>query len=191
MEQTNNLQNMLLIAMPSLQDTHFSQTVIYLCEHNKNGAMGIIINRPLHVTLGEILKHLEIPIIDDHVYEIPVLSGGPIAQERGFIIQRNHSLSENSGGQGDHQNNEIDISVSKEDLALLAQGQRLKDSLVSLGYSGWIAGQLEQELADNTWLVVPTNSTILFDVPFEDRWRKAAQLIGVDIDRLSGEIGHA
>jgi putative transcriptional regulator len=180
-----SLEQQLLIAMPALNDPNFSQAVIYVCEYNKeNGAMGIVINKPMNISLGEVLRHLNISTTDEKVDNYPILRGGPIAQEQGFIIRRSRSSAETPNG-------EITLSASKQDLAEFANGEGLDDSLVSLGYAGWGAGQLEQELIDNAWLVAPLDMKILFDVPYELRWRRAAASIGVDLDRLSGDSGHA
>lgn len=179
-----SLEHQLLIAMPSLNDPNFAQAVIYLCEYDKeNGAMGIVINKPMNISLGEILRHLNITTNSEKVDNYPILKGGPIAQEQGFIIRRSRT--------SETLNNELIISASKQDLAEFANGEGLDDSLVSLGYAGWGPGQLEQELIDNAWLIAPLDIKIVFDVPYELRWRRAAASIGVDLDRLSGDSGHA
>lgn len=187
MIENNSLKNHFLVAMPNLDDPLFFQAVVFLCEYNDQGAMGIIINKPMEINLGTILRHLEIPITDNKVDNFPVLKGGPVAKQQGFILFRDTiSDSKEKDLEG-----EIIVSALKEDLIQLAQGQHVNDSLFSLGYAAWGAGQLEQELADNAWLLAPAHSSILFDIPFEQRWRHAAALIGVDLDRMSGEVGHA
>lgn len=181
------LKNCLLVAMPSLNDSYFKQAVIYIFEHSKDGAMGMVINKLSDMTLDGIFEHLEIPVDHPEDFKHPVLQGGPVAGEHGFILHR-----EPNKGNGVLANKEhnIVISASKEDLITIPQSH-FEDVLVSLGYAGWGSGQLEVELKDNSWIVVPFNEAILFDIPFEQRWREAAKLIGVDIDRLVGDIGHA
>lgn len=174
-----SIEHQLLLAMPSLNDPLFFQAVVYICEYDPAGSMGIMINKPTDISLGEILRHLEIKVVDETVDNYKVVRGGPLGKDQGFIIQRKQNSSE------------IILSSSKQDLSSLAHGQGLDDTLVSLGYSAWDAGQLEQEIANNDWLVVPMDSKILFDVPFKLRWRQAAALIGVDFDKLSGDVGHA
>jgi putative transcriptional regulator len=174
-----SIEHQLLLAMPSLNDPMFFQAVVYLCEYNPMGSMGIMINKPTDITLGEILRHLQIKVTDEKVDNYKVVRGGPLGKDQGFIIRRKQDSSE------------ISLSSSKQDLSALAHGQGLDDTLVSLGYAAWNAGQLEQEIASNDWLVVPMDAKILFDVPFKLRWRQAAALIGVDFDKLSGDVGHA
>lgn len=171
------LKNHFLIATPSLQDTNFSKSVIYLYEHSNNGAMGLVINKPLNINLGSVLRHLDIEILDKSVETEPVLMGGPVSQEHGFVLH----------DEGDN----IIISASKETLRTIAAGEGPKNYLITLGYSGWQAGQLEYELNRNDWLIAPADPAILFTTSLEERWVKAAQLIGVDIHNLSGQVGHA
>ncbi|OGO97108.1 MAG: hypothetical protein A3F41_06500 [Coxiella sp. RIFCSPHIGHO2_12_FULL_44_14] len=173
-----------LIAMPSLKDFNFVKSVIYLYEHNEEGAVGMIINKPMQLNLGKVLEHLHIDSVELNVSEHPVLMGGPVGQEHGFILFYNTETSP-------QQEPEILVSASKELLTHIAQGQGPKDFIITLGYSGWEAGQLEEELARNDWLIVPFHHDILFDTPFQKRWEAAAALIGIDIHRLSGHIGHA
>lgn len=184
-EQPSSLRNTLLVAMPTLTDPTFHHSVVYLYEYNSNGAMGTIINKPLPVNLGEVLKHLEIPVTDEHVYEYKVLKGGPISQTQGFIIQRFVSPPE---ADADY---DIVISGSKQNLIEVGKGNGLNDTIVTLGYAGWKAGQLEKEIAENSWIIAPVDVSIIFEVPFEQRWRKAAALAGIDVDRLSSDVGHA
>lgn len=188
MKNFTSIEHQLLLAMPSLNDPNFFRAVIYLCEYNEKGAMGIVINKPMNISLGEILRHLKLEPTDAKTDNYQVLRGGPLAQEQGFIIQRKHMED-----QEDNQNrqNEIFLSSSKQDLIALAHGEDLDDTLVSLGYAGWGAGQLEEEIANNSWIIVPMDFSIVFDIPFELRWRRAAATIGLDFDKLSGDVGHA
>lgn len=175
--KTTSLKNHFLIAMPSLKDTNFNKSVIYLHQHSKKGAMGLVINKPLHVNVGSVLRHLDIEILDKSIETEPVLMGGPVGQEHGFVL---HNEGTN-----------IIISASKETLRDIAAGKGPKNHLITLGYSGWQPGQLEQELIRNDWLIAPLNHSILFSEPLDNRWEQAAKLIGVDINNLSGQMGHA
>lgn len=189
MNNTSNLKEHLLIAMPSLTDPNFHKSVTYIYEHTEDGAVGIVINKPMRITLGDVLRHLNIspkdPLIDNH----PVLSGGPIAQEQGFIIlpSENYFAKDAPIAESDH----LVISSSKAVLESLADGEDAKDLLISLGYSSWSPGQLEKEIVENSWLIAPLDLQILFSIPFEKRWYAAAASIGVDLNRLSNEAGHA
>tara|TARA_Y100000590_G_C15644212_1_gene986208 strand:- start:100 stop:660 length:561 start_codon:yes stop_codon:yes gene_type:complete len=182
------LKNHLLIAMPSMTDPNFDGTVTYLCRHDENGAMGIIINRPLKMRLLDIFTQLEFDSVDSKKAEQIVLSGGPVQQEMGFVLHQSNesfekTLNPSSGG--------IKITVSQDILNSMAQGKGPKSSIVALGYAGWQAGQLEAELAANAWLSVPADPTILFHTPTENRRDAAAALLGVDIHQLSNYVGHA
>lgn len=181
-----SLKNRFLIAMPNLNDPYFFQTVTYIFEHNPEGAMGLIVNKPLEISLGDILQHLKIPLTNTVLDKNPVMMGGPVAAEQGFII---HTYPDTCPGDVVDSANSITVSASKEVLQTIVQDQP-HNVLVCLGYSAWTPGQLEQEIADNAWLLSPVNLNILFDLPFQQRWRAAAKLVGVDIDRLSGEVGH-
>jgi putative transcriptional regulator len=187
MGDTTSLRNHLLIAMPTLHDPNFFHTVTYICEHNDDGAMGIVINRPLDVSLAEVLAHMEIAMEESAAAAVPVLGGGPVQRERGFVLHRpvgdwTVSLTVTD---------EIAVTTSRDILEAMARSQGPSDVLVALGYAGWGAGQLEQEISDNAWLNGPANPAILFQTPFEQRWHAAAALIGVDLNTLSAEVGHA
>lgn len=183
-----NLTNQFLIAMPTLGDPNFHRTVTYMCAHNDEGAMGIVINRPLELNLGEVLGHMDIESTDPRVNDMPVLQGGPVQRERGFVI---HCPT---GGTWDavlEVTDEIAIATSRDILAAMACGTGPERALVALGYAGWGAGQLEREVAENAWLSVASDDSIIFDAPYEDRWERAAKLLGIDPDRLSGQAGHS
>lgn len=182
-----SLKNTLLVAMPSLNDPYFKQAVIYIFEHSLEGAMGMVINKPSEIMLDSIFDHLKIPVDDPDILKYPVLRGGPIAHEHGFLLHREPHIGH--GIMTNEQHN-IVISASKDDLKSIPQ-EHYHDVIVTLGYSGWSSGQLENELSDNAWIVVPFDEKILFNVPYKDRWREAAKLAGVDIDKLVGDVGHA
>lgn len=182
-----NLTNQFLIAMPSLADPNFERTVTYMCAHSSEGAMGIVINRPMDISLGEVLDHMEIEALSSDVQDMPVYQGGPVQRERGFVIHQ-------PAGEWDavlQVADGIGVATSRDILAAIADGTGPRQSLVALGYAGWGAGQLERELTENAWLSGPADASIIFDSPVEDRWTMAARLLGVDLDRLSGEAGHA
>ncbi len=182
-----DLLNHFLIAMPTLADPNFSRTVTYVCAHSEAGAMGIVINRPLELRLGEMLGHLDIEISDQQVEQMQVLQGGPVQRERGFVLHSPpgdwEAVLEVAQG--------IAVATSRDILEALATGEGPERSAVALGYAGWGAGQLEQELAANAWLSGPADRAIIFDLPFKERWDAAAGLLGVDLDLLTSEAGHA
>jgi|SRR5690625_2811819 len=182
-----DLTHHFLIAMPSLADPNFSRTVTYLCQHDADGALGIVINRPTDVRLDELLQHLELSDPDPAVAEQPVLLGGPVQRERGFVLHRHDQDWDASLPVAD----DIVLTTSKDILAAIARGAGPNDYVVALGYAGWGPGQLEQELAENSWLSGPASADVLFNVPFEQRWQAAASLLGVDISLLSTTAGRA
>jgi len=170
--------------MPSLEDSNFEKSVVYICEHSEEGAMGLVINKPLQINLGNVLQHLDIQTDNKIAEDHPVLLGGPVGQEHGFIIH------------GDSLKNvepfiDIVISSSKQLLRNIAQGEGPDDFIITLGYAGWSPGQLEEEITKNDWLVVPFDPHILFEVPIEKRWQETARLVGIDIHLISEHMGHA
>ncbi len=186
MNSSTNLTNQFLIAMPSMQDTNFSQTVTYICEHSEQGAMGIVVNRPTNLHLNDILDQLDITDIDLKSVEESIYIGGPVQPERGFVL---HSDDRNWDSTL-QVTPEISVTTSKDILESIAAGKGPSDHLVALGYAGWASGQLEQEISANAWLSGPANSQIIFNTHAELRWKAAAQLLGVDLDLISGEAGH-
>lgn len=187
MELEGSLSNQLLIAMPGMADPNFSTTVTLICEHNSEGALGIIINRPLNLRLGGLFEQLSVEDADSRIAEAPVLNGGPVARERGFVLHDPGDEFESSVAVSP----DIQLTLSRDVLDAIASGSGPARSLVALGYAGWEAGQLEAEMLQNTWLSVPASSEIIFDVPFADRWMSAASSLGVDISQMSPHAGHA
>ncbi|MGE0082170.1 MAG: YqgE/AlgH family protein [Thiohalomonadaceae bacterium] len=187
MTETKSLANHFLIAMPSLQDPNFSQTVTYVCEHSAAGAMGIVINRPLRLTVGEVLEHMQITPGEHVDVEHDVLMGGPVQGEHGFVLHTPPGKWSSSVRITDR----IAVTTSRDILAAIAEGRGPERYLLALGYAGWGAGQLEREMAENAWLSGPADPRILFELPLEERWRAAAALIGIDLNLLSTEVGHA
>lgn len=186
MNNATYLNNQLLIAMPNLADPCFSHTVTYLCQHNDEGALGIVVNRLAHINLGNILRQLNITPAADNVAQTPVFAGGPVQQDRGFVIHE-------TGGQWDSSietSNTLSLTASRDILEAIAKGEGPKQFLIALGYAGWGRGQLEHEIAQNAWLNVPFGSEIIFDTPISQRWGTAAQQIGIDISQLTMPAGH-
>jgi len=187
MTETASLKNQLLIAMPSLEDPNFSRTVTYICEHGEHGAMGIVINRPTDLRLADVLQHMEIEGGLGEAGEQLVYLGGPVEEERGFVLH-SHTEPWDSTLAVDEQ---ISITTSRDILEAMARGDGPAHTLVALGYAGWGAGQLERELQENAWLSGPADQSILFELPADQRWEAAARLLGVDVNLLSSEAGHA
>jgi putative transcriptional regulator len=185
--QTTYLTNQFLIAMPGLQDPNFSQTVTYICEHNEHGAMGIVINRPLNLALGEVLVQMSLTPCNKEIENIPVYQGGPVHTDRGFVIHRPQEKWKSSIIVSD----EIGITTSRDILQSIAAGQGPEQSFIALGFAGWAPGQLEQEILDNAWLNGPADSSIIFNTPCDKRWQVSATLLGINMDQLSLEAGHA
>lgn len=184
---TTSLKNQLLIAMPSLNDSFFKKSVTYICEHNENGAIGIIINQPLTQTLSFVFEQMDIASDNEQMANSPLLFGGPVQQERGFVLHAPSGHWRSSMPLKD----DLSITTSKDILEALAQGEGPKDAIVALGYAGWEANQLESELAENSWLTSQASHELLFDVPFHNRWEAAANQLGIDIKQLSQDVGHA
>lgn len=177
----------LLIAMPAMEDPNFHQTVTFICEHNDQGALGIVINRPLDMDMGMIFEQLALETGNARLSRQPVLHGGPVQQERGFVLH-------DAGQPWDSTvlvSREVALTTSQDILGALARGDGPARAVVALGYAGWAAGQLETEMAANAWLSVPATAELLFETPYEQRWAAAARLLGVDISRLGHEAGHA
>ena len=184
---TANLTNQFLIAMPGLMDPNFYQTVTYICAHNEEGAMGIVINRPLNFVLGEVLTQMDLSSTSKQINELPVYHGGPVQTDRGFVLHNMLVNWESSIRVSDH----ISVTTSRDILESIAEGKGPDKSLIALGYAGWAAGQLEQEIRENVWLNGPSESDIIFNTPFDKRWEKSAELLGVNLGSISSDVGHA
>lgn len=182
-----SLKDHFLVAMPSLTEGIFAHSVTYLCEHNEHGAMGLIINRPMGVALGEILEHLDIDNVRNHGTD-PVMAGGPVQTDRGFVL---HRTSERQWESTLPITDEISLTTSRDILDALAHNEGPDCALVALGYAGWGAGQLESELAANSWLTIPADSAIIFNTPAEKRLNAAAAKLGIDLALLAPGAGHA
>jgi putative transcriptional regulator len=181
------LNNQFLIAMPGMDDPNFAQTVTLVCEHSARGALGIIINRPLTMDLGEVFEQLGLDASHSHVSRQNVLLGGPVQTDRGFVLHSPGAGFESTMPVSE----KLHLTTSRDILDALASGQGPERAVVALGYAGWEAGQLEDEMARNAWLTVPVDENLLFDVPAEDRWQAAGRLLGINLLHLSSDAGHA
>ncbi|MGM0412734.1 MAG: YqgE/AlgH family protein [Pseudomonadota bacterium] len=182
-----DLTNQFLIAMPALSDPNFAQAVAFVAQHNAEGAFGIVINRPAEVTLEEIFSQMDLRAATPEIGAQTVYSGGPVDTERGFVLHAPLGDWDATLPVSD----DIGITTSRDILEAMAKGEGPEESLLALGYAGWDAGQLEQELGQNTWLSVPASREVLFRTPAEQRWQAAASTLGVDLALLSKEAGHA
>ena len=182
-----DLRNHFLLSMPTLEDPNFQRTLGLICDHSAQGAMGIVVNRPLALTAGEILSHLGIDHVANSVARQPVLYGGPVEPERGFVVHEEPRSWEATLQVGEH----LGITTSRDILDALGRGEGPARFLITLGYSGWGAGQLEAELASNAWLTCPAEVDILFEHPPEARLETAAARMGIDLDLVSADAGHA
>ena len=186
-----DLTNQFLIAMPGMVDETFARTVVYLCEHNEKGALGLVINKPIDIKLKNLFEKVELALDRRELGEQPVFFGGPVQTERGFVLHEkllegespfNSTLSVPGG---------LQMTTSKDVLEALAEGSGPARVLVTLGYSGWQAGQLEDEIGRNGWLNVDADPKVIFDTPVEKRYDTALALLGIDPRMLSQEAGHA
>ncbi|MCC7287442.1 MAG: YqgE/AlgH family protein [Burkholderiaceae bacterium] len=187
-----DLTNQFLIAMPGMADDTFAGAVVYLCEHTEKGALGLVINKPIDIKLRNLFEKVELSLDRKDLAEQPVYFGGPVQTERGFV------LHERLGTDGSPYSSTLaiaggalDMTTSKDVLEALADGAGPRKLLVTLGYSGWGAGQLEDEIARNGWLTVDADPQIIFDTPIEQRYDRAVSLLGFDPHMLSQEAGHA
>jgi putative transcriptional regulator len=181
------LKHHFLIAMPQMRDPNFAQTLTYLVEHNADGAMGLVINRPSDLNLADVIEQLD-PDLQalSACQNLPIFFGGPVQTERGFVLHPSGPQFQATLDLGP-----LSLSTSQDVLFAIAQGHGPSQHLIALGYAGWEAGQLEVELAANAWLTCPADAQILFDLPAEQRLAAAAASLGVNLSLLSTQIGHA
>ncbi len=182
-----DLTHHFLIAMPAMQEGVFAGTLTYICEHNENGALGIVVNRPTSLTMGEMFDQVKIPLHQPKLGASPVYYGGPVQTERGFVLHNTQQNWESTL----RINDKLSLTTSKDILEAMASGEGPRNIIVTLGYAGWDQGQLEHEVTENIWLTVPASEHILFDLPPEERLTAAMALLGVDYATLSEEAGHA
>jgi len=186
-----DLTNQFLIAMPGMADDTFAGAVVYLCEHTERGALGLVINKPIDIKLKGLFEKVELPLERSDLAEQPVYFGGPVQTERGFVLHEGlgsehspyQSTLEIPGG--------LEMTTSKDVLEAMAAGGGPRRVLVTLGYSGWGAGQLEDEIGRNGWLTVQADPQVIFDTPIERRYERAVRLLGIDPRMLSQDAGHA
>jgi putative transcriptional regulator len=187
MSDETSLTNHLLIAMPTLADPNFSQTVAIICEHTDKGALGIVVNKPLPMRLQDVLEQMSLEAQNQTIAAKPVLRGGPVSTDRGFVLHR-------PGGKWDHSHrvsDTVQVTTSRDVLAAMARGEGPEDAFIALGYAGWEPGQLEHEIRENSWLSMPIDAGMVFDLPYEDRWNAAWRLLGIDMNMMSRVAGHA
>jgi len=185
--ETINLTGHFLIAMPAMTDPNFAKTVTYICEHNEKGALGVVVNRPMELTLKGLFEQVDIPLDSPRLRELPVHYGGPVQVDRGFVLHKPVGNWQSTL----QVQNDIGLTTSKDILTALGQGEGPEQVLITIGYAGWSAGQLEQEIQQNAWLTVPAQAETLFELPAEARMNGALGLLGIDISRLSEQAGHA
>lgn len=181
-----SLRNHFLIAMPGLNDSSFAHTVTYICEHSDKGAMGVVINTATPMQLKEIFAQMELADAAEAGDQI-VMSGGPVQPERGFVLHPSDSKWQSTL----EVSPDISLTASRDIIVALAEGRGPKQYLITLGYAGWGEGQLEEEIASNSWLTVQADKEIIFNTPFEQRWTAAAQTLGIDVNLISSTAGHA
>jgi putative transcriptional regulator len=184
---TVDLTEHFLLAMPAMTDPHFAKTLTFICEHNAQGALGVVVNRPIDMTLETLLQQIDIAPVSANARALAVHYGGPVQTDRGFVLhspagawQSTLRVSETIG-----------LTTSKDILQAVARDAGPAQLLVTLGYAGWAPGQLEHELAQNAWLTVAADPRILFDIPADQRYEAALKLLGIDLSMLSDDAGHA
>lgn len=185
--QAVNLTHHFLIAMPAMNDPHFSNSLTFICEHNDQGAIGVVVNRPIDMTLHALLQQIEITPASDACKLTPIHYGGPVQIDRGFVLHQPAGEWQSTLKVSD----QIGLTTSKDILQAVASGNGPPQILVTLGYAGWAPGQLEHELAQNAWLTVDADPSIFFQTPAEQRYQAGLKLLGIDLAMLSGDAGHA
>ena len=182
-----NLTHHFLIAMPSMADPYFAKSLAYVCEHNDQGALGVVINRPIDMTLQALFERLSLTLKHKDLSDAPIYFGGPVQTDRGFVLHEPAGNWQSTLRVRDA----IGLTTSKDILEAVGRGEGPQKLLVTLGYAGWSPGQLEHELGQNAWLTVEAKDAIIFDLPSEERLPAAMELLGVDYARLADSAGHA
>lgn len=185
--QSINLTDHFLIAMPAMVDSYFSKTLVYIAEHNDRGALGVIVNRPIDMSLGMLFEKIDLPLQAEGFANLPVFFGGPVQTDRGFVLHRPVGHWQSTLVI----NEQVGLTSSRDVLQAVARSGQPHDVLVTLGYAGWAPGQIEHELAQNAWLTVPAELDILFESPYEERLASALDLLGVSLANLADAAGHA
>ena len=191
-----NLTNHFLIAMPGLQDAVFSRSVVYVCEHNERGALGLVINKPSDIDLRRLFEKVDLPLHRDDLSAAPVFQGGPVQTERGFVLHEPIFGAADVPGHAVYASTMVipgglEMTTSKDVLEAMSTGAGPRKVLVTLGYSAWAEGQLESELSDNAWLTVAASPSVIFDTPVDRRYDQALLLLGLEAWMLSPDVGHA
>ena len=193
-----NLTHHFLIAMPGLMDESFARSVVYMCEHSERGALGLIINKPSPMRMEELFEKVDLNLGRTDLIEIPVLQGGPVHTERGFVLHEPLSQSDPNGPEAENTYAStlmipggLEMTTSKDVLEALSTGAGPRKVLITLGYAAWAQGQLESELAENSWLTVEADAQVIFDTPIEHRYDSALALLGLQAWMLSPQAGHA
>lgn len=182
-----NLTHHFLIAMPSMADPYFAKSLTYVCEHNDQGALGLVVNRPIDMTLQALFERLSLTLREKALSDAPIYFGGPVQTDRGFVLHEPAGNWQSTLRVRDV----IGLTTSKDILEAVGRGEGPQKMLVTLGYAGWSAGQLEHEIGQNAWLTVEAKDAILFDLPAEERLPAAMELLGIDFARLADSPGHA
>ena len=191
-----NLTHHFLIAMPGLEDASFAKTVVYLCEHSPRGALGLVINKPTDINLRNLFEKVDLPLGREELARTPVLQGGPVQTERGFVLHEAVHAEGQDASESVYASTMtipggLEMTTSKDVLEAIATGAGPRRVLITLGYSAWGEGQLESEISDNSWLTVAADVGVIFDTPVEQRYDKALMLLGLQSWMLSPEAGHA
>jgi len=184
---TVNLTHHFLIAMPTMEDPNFVRTLTYIAEHNDQGALGIIVNRPIDMTVSSLFERVQLPLTVEDIARQPIYFGGPVQTDRGFVLHRPIGSWHSTLSVHD----EVGLTSSRDILQSIGDKGVPSEMLISLGYTGWSAGQLEQEILDNAWLTLPADMSIIFDHPPEARLSGALQKLGISLVNLSETAGHA
>jgi len=188
MTEIKSLQNHFLVAMPDLEDPYFSRSLIYICEHNSEGAMGIVVNQPSTMNVKQLLEQVDssLNVSEDKAEQI-VLAGGPVSKERGFVLHCDQKRWTSSLQLAPN----VMVTTSKDILTAIGNNEGPKDVLIALGYAGWTAGQLEIEMQENAWLTIEADEEILFHTPIHKKWQATVNKLGVDVWQLAPGAGHA
>lgn len=182
-----NLTNHFLIAMPAMADPYFAKSLVYVCEHNDQGALGVVVNRPIDMTLAQLFEKVDVPLQAEGYGDLPVYFGGPVQTDRGFVLHRPLGPWQSTLKVTDR----VGLTSSRDILVSMGQDGMPRDVIMTLGYAGWAAGQLENELAQNAWLTVAAEEEVLFNLPPEERLASAMLALGIDFANLAGGAGHA
>ena len=185
--QSFDLTDHFLIAMPAMDDPYFSKSLIYIAEHNDQGALGIIVNRPIDMSLATLFEKIDVPFETLGMANLPIFFGGPVQTDRGFVLHRPVGEWQSTLAV----NQDVGLTSSRDVLQAVARDGQPHEIMVTLGYSGWGAGQIAHELAQNAWLTVPADPHILFELPYEDRLPSAMEILGIDFKNLAVKAGHA